>query len=78
MGFSQREIPAYTWTTSSTTGSPSGLLPHERQVTEATFAPKLLAPHLLTYLTVTDKRIIVRHPNTILDCAARVLPDSAA
>jgi hypothetical protein len=65
VSFSQREIPAYTSTTSSTTAPEIALLPHERQLYEATFAPKLLAPHLLTYLTVTDKRIIVRHPNTI-------------
>ncbi|MBK6885396.1 MAG: zinc ribbon domain-containing protein [Tetrasphaera sp.] len=51
---------------SAVSGAPEiGLLPGERQLYEVTFAPKLLAPHLLTYLTVTDKRIIVRHPNTL-------------
>ncbi|MDI9602983.1 MAG: zinc-ribbon domain-containing protein [Acidobacteriota bacterium] len=65
VSFSQREIPAYTSGSASTTAPEITLLPQERQLYEASFAPKLLAPHLLTYLTVTDKRVIVRHPNTI-------------
>ncbi|MEI2775072.1 MAG: hypothetical protein V9G19_03685 [Tetrasphaera sp.] len=47
-------------------GAPEvGLMPGERQLYQVNFAPRLLAPHLLTLLTVTDKRIVVRHPNTI-------------
>ncbi len=42
-----------------------GLLPDERQLYEARFAPRLWAPHLESAVTVTDKRVIVRHPQTI-------------
>ena len=41
------------------------LVPGEQQLWECRLTPHLLTPHLKTRLTLTDKRIIVRYPNTL-------------